>query len=89
VRAAAPKAGELLASMEKAKPTGSNQHEDWSHDVTDPPTLSDLGIEKMQSHRWQNLIFSRSRCTLSSRIKNHPYGLPARGAILSNFAQTL
>ncbi len=28
--------------------------ENRSHDVTDlPPTLPDLGITKMQSHRWQ------------------------------------
>jgi hypothetical protein len=28
--------------------------ENRSHDVTDlPPTLEDLGISKMQSHRWQ------------------------------------
>lgn len=47
------KAGEMLAMMPKAKPTGSNQYEDRLHDVTDPPTLADLGIEKIQSHRWQ------------------------------------
>jgi hypothetical protein len=33
--------------MEKAKPTGSNQHEDWSHDVTDPPTLLDFFAQSM------------------------------------------
>lgn len=47
------RAGELLAEMPKAKPSGSNQYEDRSHDVTDPPTLDDLGITKMQSSRFQ------------------------------------
>ena len=49
------KAGELLARMEKnagAKGSGSNQHEVRSHDAT-TPTLSDLGINKHQSSRWQ------------------------------------
>lgn len=43
------KCGQLLAKMEKPKggrPTDGNR----SHDVTG---LSDLGISKMQSHRWQ------------------------------------
>jgi ParB family chromosome partitioning protein len=46
------KAGEMLAAMEK-KPAG-RPSENRSHDVTDlPPSLEDLGIEKMQSFRWQ------------------------------------
>lgn len=51
------RAGELLASMEKhpgAKGTGSNQHEVRSHDVT-APKLSDIGITKNESSRWQKL----------------------------------
>lgn len=51
------KAGEMLASMEKhpgAKGVGSNQHEVRSHDVT-APKLSDLGITKNESSRWQKL----------------------------------
>src|SRR5262249_31529313 len=49
--------GELLREMEKAKGSqgsGSNQHEVRSHDAT-APTLSDLGITKSQSSRWQKL----------------------------------
>lgn len=51
------KAGEMLAEMEKnpgAKGSGSNQHEVRSHDVT-APKLSDLGISKNESSRWQKL----------------------------------
>lgn len=51
------KAGEMLSSMEKhpgAKGVGSNQHEVRSHDVT-APKLSDLGITKNESSRWQKL----------------------------------
>lgn len=52
------KAGEMLAQMPKnegAKGTGSNQYEVRSQPVTAPPTLEELGIEKMQSHRWQTM----------------------------------
>lgn len=52
------KAGEMLARMPKnegAKGTGSNQYEVRSLDVTAPPTLEELGIEKMQSSRWQTI----------------------------------
>jgi SAM-dependent methyltransferase len=43
--------GELLAEMPKHPPGP-----DRSHDVTDlPATLFDLGITKMQSHRWQRV----------------------------------
>src|SRR3990167_141894 len=43
------RAGEMLAVMDKAKPAGSNQHQDRSHAVTDPPTQNDMGVSKMQS----------------------------------------
>lgn len=43
------KAGEMLAAMEKQGP-GQYQR---SHDVTVAPSLDDLGIDKMQSSRWQ------------------------------------
>jgi hypothetical protein len=49
--------GQLLADMEKnpgARGSGSNQHELRSHDAT-TPKLSDLGINKSQSSRWQKL----------------------------------
>ena len=45
------KLGEMLAGMAKHPP--GPPKEDRSHDVTDPSTLADLGIEKMQSSRWQ------------------------------------
>ena len=45
------RAGELLAETEKAKPRGSNQHEDRLRPATDPPTLKDLGLTKTQSSR--------------------------------------
>jgi hypothetical protein len=41
--------------MEKAKPSGSNQHQDRSHAVTDPPKLDDLGVSHAQSRRWQQV----------------------------------
>ena len=43
------KAGEFLRDMPKQKP-GEYQR---SHDVTVAPSLDDIGISKMQSHRWQ------------------------------------
>ena len=39
--------------MQKATATGVNQGGDGSHDDTDPPTLGELQITKMDSHRWQ------------------------------------
>jgi hypothetical protein len=51
------RAGQLLKEMEKntgARGSGSNQHKVRSHDAT-APKLSDLGINKSQSSRWQKL----------------------------------
>jgi N6-adenosine-specific RNA methylase IME4 len=45
------KAGEMLSAMEKQRP-GEYQR---LHDATVAPSLSDLGIEKTQSHRWQRI----------------------------------
>lgn len=45
------KAGQMLSEMEKSKGAATR-----SHDVTAlPKTLSDLGIQKMESHRWQQI----------------------------------
>jgi len=47
------KAGKMLAAMEKRPP--GRPAENRSHDVTDlPPSLDELGIDKMQSSRWQS-----------------------------------
>jgi len=43
------KAGEFLKKMEKNDGTPRSQN------VTTPPTLDELGIHKMQSHRWQKM----------------------------------
>ena len=51
------KAGRLLSQMEKAKGargSGSNQHRVRSRDET-APTLSEIGVSKSQSSRWQRL----------------------------------
>ena len=45
------KAGALLGEMEKAKP--GPKPRDRSHDVSELPTLEELGISDMQSSRWQ------------------------------------
>jgi hypothetical protein len=48
----------MLAEMPKnegGKGTGSNQHEVRLHDTTAPKTLSEIGISKDQSSRWQKL----------------------------------
>lgn len=50
--------GQLLKEREMAKGaqgSGSNQHEVRSQLATAPETLSDLGISKTQSSRWQKL----------------------------------
>lgn len=51
------KAGEMLAQMPKAKGTdyGGRTSLDGNRELPSnpPPTLEELGIEKMQSHRWQ------------------------------------
>jgi hypothetical protein len=54
-RVAVDRAGQMLREMEKAKPSGSNPHQDRSHDATDPKPLSGFGISKTQSPRWQKL----------------------------------
>ena len=48
------RAGELLKEADK-NPGGQAEHESYrSHDVTTrPPKLSDIGINKVQSSRWQ------------------------------------
>ena len=51
------KGGELLKEMEKSKGSKGNQYTeklDRLHDATSP-TLKDLGIEKTQSMRWQQI----------------------------------
>jgi hypothetical protein len=49
--------GELLAQMEKAKPPGDNQYAkvDRSSNTTEAKTLSEMGITKDQSSKWQKL----------------------------------
>ncbi len=45
------KAGAMLAAMDDAK--GRNQHTTEDGNIMLPPSLDDLGIDKMQSSRWQ------------------------------------
>ena len=45
------KAGEMLAGMDNAR--GKNQYTTEDSNTTLPPSLDDLGIDKMQSSRWQ------------------------------------
>jgi len=48
------RAGDLLAEMEMNPGGQAEQESCRSHDVTvTPPKLSDLGVSKMQSSRWQ------------------------------------
>ena len=47
------KAGQFLADMPKHPPGPEKQ--DRLHDVTDPPRLEDIGVSKIQSHRWQQV----------------------------------
>ena len=52
------RAGGILAKTEKhpaGRPTRNR-----SHDVTNSPKLADLGITRMQSHRWQAVAVRRS-----------------------------
>jgi len=48
-------AGELLAGMEKAKGGGDTSTGNRVQPVQEPPTLSDLGVEKWQAARWQQI----------------------------------
>lgn len=54
-RRAERKCGEELRELPKAKPRGSNQHEEVSRGPTHPQPLSDLGISRDQSSEWQKL----------------------------------
>lgn len=47
--------GAFLKTMPKAKPAGSNQHEDRCRPETAPPTLAEIGITKKQSATAQKL----------------------------------
>lgn len=48
--------GELYGVVaDKAKPRGSNQHEDRSRSESDPPTLKKMGVTFTQSAKWQKL----------------------------------
>jgi hypothetical protein len=50
------KAGELLAEMEKNKGAIAGKTGNKGKPVLDPtPKLADLGVSKIQSHRWQRL----------------------------------
>ncbi len=53
--------GELQAAGPK-HPPGPDRR-DRPHDVTEPPTLADKGITKMESSRWQAVAFTPSRPT--------------------------
>jgi hypothetical protein len=69
------RAGELLAATEKAKPRGSNQHEERLRTATDPPTLAELGLTKTQSAKWRRIAAILSGST------NEPF--PHRFSTLS------
>ena len=48
------RAGEMLRDSERQKP-GEHWQEKRSHDVTVTPKLSDIGISKIESSRWQKI----------------------------------
>jgi hypothetical protein len=48
-------AGKLLKAQPKAKPSGSNQHQDVPRDSTHPRRLADIGISRDQASQWQKL----------------------------------
>ena len=48
------RAGEMLKETERQKP-GEHWQKKRSHDVTVTPKLSDIGINKSQSSRWQGI----------------------------------
>jgi hypothetical protein len=49
------RAGELLATMPKAKGGGDTSTGSRAQPVQEPPTLADLGVTKTQSSKWQKL----------------------------------
>ena len=70
------RAGELLAAMEKHEGGRPTKTSDTQEQVS-APTLSQLGIDKKQSSRWQKLATEKSwhqsefRVILSRRIRDH------------------
>jgi len=49
------KAAAIYRAGEKAKASGSNQHQERLRDGTSPPTLADHGVSKRQMHDWRKL----------------------------------
>lgn len=75
------RAGELLSDREPnrgARGSGSNQYQVRSHDVT-TPTLSDLGISKMQSSRWQ-----QEAAVPEAEFERHIAAVKSRGEELTS-----
>jgi N6-adenosine-specific RNA methylase IME4 len=75
------RAGELLREMkdtgarQEGGGSGSNQHKQRSRPVTVAPKLSDLGVSKMQSSRWQKVA------ELSEPDFNNKVSKAVRGAV--------
>ena len=63
--------GEMLAQTERAKPPGDNQHKkkDRLHDVTEAPTLSELGLTKRESAEAQLLAEAETFYFLASKTR--------------------
>jgi hypothetical protein len=84
------RAGEMLAGGEKN--VGGRPTENRSYDVTGSPRLSDIGITRNQSSRWQFIAslyspISRSSARLRS-TRGYLYRPVARGALMSPVSET-
>jgi hypothetical protein len=75
------KAGEILAGMELDAGGRPAETSCTTQQVYDAPTLSELGVERTQSHRWQRVASIPEQAFEDSREEvNSPFETAGAGA---------